>query len=30
MWVPEKATKKLRSAADYLRLWKSLEAKVHQ
>lgn len=30
MWVPEKATKKLRSAADYLKLWKSLEAQVHQ
>lgn len=30
MWVPEKSTKKLRSAADYLKLWKSLEAQVHQ
>jgi len=28
MWVPDKTTKKLRSAADYLRLWKSLEAQV--
>jgi hypothetical protein len=28
MWVPEKQTKKLRSAADYLRLWKTLEAQV--
>jgi hypothetical protein len=28
MWVPDKATKKLRSAADYLKLWKSLEASV--
>jgi hypothetical protein len=30
MWVPEKATKKLRSAADYLRLWKTLEAQVQK
>jgi cytochrome c554/c'-like protein len=28
MWVPDKATKKLRSAADYLKLWKSLEVSV--
>ena len=30
MWVPDKTTKKLRSAADYLRLWKTLEAQVQQ
>jgi nitrate/TMAO reductase-like tetraheme cytochrome c subunit len=30
MWVPDKTTKKLRSAADYLKLWKSLEAQVQK
>jgi hypothetical protein len=28
MWVPDKTTKKLRNAADYLRLWKKLQAEV--
>jgi nitrate/TMAO reductase-like tetraheme cytochrome c subunit len=28
MWVKDKTTKKLRSAAAYLKLWKSLEAQV--
>ena len=30
MWVPNKTTKKLKSAADYLKLWKSLEAQVQE
>jgi hypothetical protein len=28
MWVPDKTTKKLRNAADYLRLWKKFQAEV--
>lgn len=30
MWVQDKTTKKLNTAAQYLKLWKSLEAQVHQ
>ena len=30
MWVPDKTTKKLRTAAAYLKLWKSLEASVNK
>jgi hypothetical protein len=28
MWIPDKTTKKLKNAADYLRLWKKLEVEA--